>query len=170
MARISKTQGGALAKSRTPARFEPPNRRRLSGPGLRTFLNIADLWSLTDQQCRLILGFPSRATYCNWRIRAREHRSLTLTVDVLTRISAILGIYGALRVLHADERQGALWLRTPHNSIIFGGHPPLQLMTCGTQDGLLTVRRFLDRAQQSLCMPPSSFDAGFEGGPDVIVG
>jgi hypothetical protein len=133
-------------------------------------LNIADLWSLTDQQCRLILGFPSRATYRNWRIRAREHRSLTLTVDVLTRISAILGIYAALRVLHADDRQGALWLRTPHNSIIFGGHPPLQLMTCGTQDGLRTVRRLLDGAQQGLCMSPSSFDAGFEGGPDIIVG
>jgi hypothetical protein len=93
-----------------------------------------------------------------------------LTVDVLTRISAILGIYGALRVLHADDRQGTAWLRTPHNSIIFGGHPPLRLMTCGTQDGLRTVRRLLDGAQQGLCMSPSSFDAGFEGGPDIIVG
>jgi hypothetical protein len=147
MDRISKNQVGALAKPRAPARFEPSNRRRLSGPGLRTFLNIADLWSLTEEQRRLILGFPSRSTYHNWSKRAREHRSLMLTVDVLTRISAILGIYGALRVLHADDRQGTAWLRTPHNSIIFGGHPPLQLMTCGTQDGLLTVRRFVDGAQ-----------------------
>jgi hypothetical protein len=45
MARISKNQVGALAKARTPARFEPPNRRRLSGPGLRAFLNIAGVIS-----------------------------------------------------------------------------------------------------------------------------
>jgi hypothetical protein len=152
MARISKNQVGALAKARTPARFEPPNRRRLSGPGLRTFLNIADLWSLTDQQCRLILGFPSRATYRNWRRRAQEHRSLNLTVDVLTRISAILGIYGALRVLHADDRQGALWLRT----LIFGGHPPLQLMTCGTQDGLRCAGSSTERNRTFICRPPRS--------------
>ena len=31
-----------------PGRFAPPNRRRLSGPGLRTFLAIADLWGLTE--------------------------------------------------------------------------------------------------------------------------
>jgi hypothetical protein len=73
MARISKNQVGALAKARTPAQFEPPNRRRLSGPGLRTFLNIADLWSLTDQQCRLILGFPSRATYRNSVLAAADY-------------------------------------------------------------------------------------------------
>src|SRR3546814_7742600 len=38
-----------------PRLFAPDNRRRLSASGLRTFLAIADLWELTDEQRRLIL-------------------------------------------------------------------------------------------------------------------
>src|SRR3546814_1243839 len=74
------------------SRFAPANRRRLSGAGLRTFLAIADLWSLTEEQRRLILGYPARSTYRGWVKKAREHRDITLSVDALMRISAILGI------------------------------------------------------------------------------
>src|SRR3546814_13199955 len=60
------------------ARFAPANRRRLSGAGLRTFLAIADLWSLTEEQRRLILGYPARSTYRGGVKKAREHRDHTL--------------------------------------------------------------------------------------------
>jgi hypothetical protein len=55
--------GGPNLPELDPHRFEPANRRRLSGPGLRTFLTIADLWSMNEEQRRLALGFPSRSTY-----------------------------------------------------------------------------------------------------------
>jgi hypothetical protein len=45
-----------------PQRFTPANRRRLSAPGMRTFLAIADLWKLTEEERRLVLGLPSRST------------------------------------------------------------------------------------------------------------
>jgi hypothetical protein len=35
----------------------------------------------------------------------------------------------------------------------------LALLTCRTQDGLLSVRRFLDAARGGLYMPPNSLDA-----------
>src|SRR5271156_3032100 len=130
-----------------PERFSSVNRRKLSAPGLRTFLAIADLWGLAEEQRRLILGLPSRSTYQNWVKMVREHREITLDVDVLTRISAILGIHQALGVLHGTEREGIAWLRTPHRANVFGGRPPMDLATSGTQDGLLTVRRFLDAAR-----------------------
>ena len=82
-----------------PARFSPAQRRRLSAPGLRTFLAIADLWGLNEDERLLILGFPSRSTYYNWVRAVREHRDFTLDVDLLTRISAVLGIHQALGVL-----------------------------------------------------------------------
>ena len=44
-------------------RFKADNRRRLSAPGLRTFLTIADLWGLDERQRLLVLGLPSRSTY-----------------------------------------------------------------------------------------------------------
>lgn len=141
-----------------PQRFSPANRRRLSAPGLRTFLAIADLWGLTEQERRLVLGLPARSTYHHWAKTAREHGAFTLDVDVLLRISAVLGIHGALQVLHTDERDGVAWLRRPNRATVFGGKPPLALVTSGTQDGLLTVRRFLDAARGGLSMEPNEVD------------
>lgn len=137
-----------------PSRFLPQNRRRLSAPGMRTFLAIADLWGLDESQRLLILGSPARSTFHKWARTAREHGEFTLDVDTLTRISAVLGIHQALGVLQASERDGVAWLRTPHKATIFGGRPPIDLLTSGTQDGLLTVRRFLDAARGGVYMEP----------------
>src|SRR3954449_13146253 len=122
------------------SRLAPANRRRLSAPALRTFLAIADLWGLSEEQRLLMLGYPSRSTYYNWCRQAREHGAFTLDVDVLTRISAVFGIHQALGILFPSERLGIDWLRTAHDATVFGGRPPLDLMTSGTQDGLLTAR------------------------------
>jgi hypothetical protein len=142
-----------------PERFSPEERKRLSGPGMRTFLAIANLWALTEDQRRMILGMPPRSTFHGWVRVAREHGALRLDLDTLLRISAVLGIHQALGVLFTYEREKDRWLRTPHNAPVFGGKPPLALMTCGTQDGLLSVRRFLDAARGGLYMPPNSLDA-----------
>jgi Protein of unknown function (DUF2384) len=143
------------------SRFAPANRKRLSAPALRTFLAIADLWGLTEEQRLLVLGCPSRSTYHNWCKQAREHGAFTLDVDVLTRISALFGIHQALTILFPTERLGVDWLRNAHNAVIFGGRPPLALVTSGSQDGLLTVRRFLDGARGGLYMQPNAIDEAF---------
>ena len=143
------------------ARFEPANRRRLSAPGFRTFLAIADRWGLNEDQRRLVLGFPSRSTFHNWAKLARENGQFTLDVDTLIRISAVLGIHQALGVLMADEAEALGWLRQPHDAPLFGGQPPLALIASGAQDGLLAVRRFLDAARGGLYMPPNAVDAAF---------
>src|SRR3981081_997463 len=143
------------------SRFAPANRRRLSAPALRTFLAIADLWGLTEEQRLLVLGYPSRSTYHNWCKQAREHGAFTLDVDVVARISAVLGIHQALGILFPTERLGAEWLRTAHNAVVFGGRPPLDLVTGGSQDGLLSVRRFLDGARGGLYMQPNTIDEAF---------
>ena len=161
----------SLAEQQTPfvapaalldvMRFAPDNRRRLSAPALRTFLAIADLWGLSEEQRRLILGFPSRSTYHHWAKLAREHGSFILDVDVLVRISAVFGIHQALGVLFASEAEAIAWLRGPHDAPLFGGQPPLALVTGGTQDGLMAVRRFLDAARGGLYMAPNAVDAAF---------
>ena len=135
------------------SRFAPANRRRLSAPGLRTFLAISDLWGLTEEQRLLILGYPSRSTYHNWCKQAREHGEFTLDVDVLTRISTVLGIHQGLGILFPTERLGLEWLRTPHGALVFGGRPPLDLVT--------SVRRFLDGARGGLYMQPNRIDEAF---------
>jgi hypothetical protein len=144
------------------SRFASANRRRLGAPGLRTFLAIADLWGLGEDQRLRVLGMPSRSTYYGWVKAAREHRDVTLDVDVLLRISAVLGVYQALRVLNDTEAAGLAWLHTPHAAPLFGGRPPLELMTNGTQDGLILVRRFLDAARGGLYLGPTGLDLEFD--------
>ena len=144
-----------------PARFAPASRRALSAPALRTFLAVADLWGLNEERRLRILGHPSRSTYHNWCRQARAHAAITLDADVLTRISAVFGIHQGLGVLFPDEALALAWLRGPHDALVFAGRPPLELVTCGSQDGLLTVRRFLDGARGGLYMPPDAADAAF---------
>lgn len=140
------------------SRFAADNRRRLSGPGLRSFLAIADLWELNEDQRRLILGYPARSTYHHWTRQARRQEALTLDGDVLTRISAVLGIHQALGVLFETQRAMLDWLTRPHDAPLFGGQQPLALVTSGTQDSLLQVRRFLDAARGGLYMAPNAID------------
>jgi len=140
------------------ARFAPANRRTLSGPGLRAFVAIADRWGLAEVDRIMILGLPAHSTYYGWVKAARQHRDITLPVDVLLRISAVLGIHKALRILFQTEPEGIGWLRGPHAALVFGGRPPIDLVTSGTQDGLLTVRRFLDAVRGGLYMPPNAAD------------
>jgi hypothetical protein len=151
------------------SRFGVTNRRRLSAPGLRTFLAIADLWGLTEAERLLVLGLPSRSTYYGWVRAAREHRDVTLDLDVLTRISAILGIHQALGVLQAGEPDAKAWLRTPHCALPFAGQPPMTLVASGTQDGLLGVRRFLDAARGGAYMAPNEIDQDFQPYTDADV-
>ena len=87
----------------------------------------------------------------------------------MTRISAILGIHQALGVLHLSERGGVTWLRTPHGAPVFGGQPPLALVACGAQDGLMTVRRFLDAARGGLYMPPNELDSALRPYTDADI-
>jgi hypothetical protein len=148
-------------ESESVTRFAPGNRRQLSAAALRTFLAIADLWGLNEQQRLLILGYPSRSTYHHWCKLAREHGSFTLDADTLTRISAVFGIHQALGILFPTESLGVAWLRGPHAATVFGGRPPIDLLASGSQDALLTVRRFLDAARGGQYMQPNSLDIGF---------
>src|SRR3546814_9190705 len=81
---MSKSSAATLVKPSTKvdlSRFEPANRRRLSAPNFRTFLAIADLWGLSEEQRRLILGYPSRSAFHSWAKQAREHGEFTLDVE-----------------------------------------------------------------------------------------
>lgn len=139
----------------------PENRRRLSGPGLRTFLNIADHLGLDEEQQRAIAGGPPVADYRDWCRKAREQLELTLEVDVLMRISAVLGIYGSLRTLYKTEQEGFAWLRGPYGSSPFEGRAPIDLVLDGSLEGLMAVRRFLLAVGQGLYMPPNEIDRDF---------
>jgi Protein of unknown function (DUF2384) len=126
------------------SRFKPARRHQLSGPGLRTFLNIADEWQLSEQERLRVLGFPARSTFHDWVVKVRKGIDITLSADELIRISAVLGIYKALKIIFSRDEDAARWLRSSNTGPMFGGQAPLVLITAGTQDALMLVRRYLD--------------------------
>lgn len=152
-------------------RFSPESRGRLSGPGLRAFLNIADLWGLTEVERLMVLGLPGRSTYFGWVAKARKRRSLTLPVDVLLRISAVLGIHKDLRILFGAGLEEVAWLREPHDAPVFGGQPPIALVTNGTQDGIMLVRRYLDAFRGGIFATPGAADRNAEpyADEDIVI-
>jgi hypothetical protein len=153
-------------------RFDPGNRRRLSGPGFRAFLNIADLWDLSETERRMVLGLPGRSTYFGWVSKTRDGRELTLPVDVLLRISGVLGVHKALRILFGGSKaEEVSWLRDPHDAPAFGGQPPMALLANGTQDGIMLVRRYLDAFRGGVFAPLGTVDLDFQpySDDDVII-
>lgn len=135
-------------------RIDADARGRVSGPGLRTFLAIADRYNLSPNNRVSLLGEPSRSTYYEWVRKARAHEPLTLPLDTLTRISGMLGVHKALNVLFPIEAEAMTWLKGPHGGELFGGQAPLDVMVEGGLDGILTVRRYLD-----------GWRGGLRGGP-----
>jgi hypothetical protein len=123
-----------------PARQDPEVRRRLSGPALRTFFNIARAWELNTTEARALLGWPAPSTFHKYK--AGEHG--TLPYDTLTRLSLILGIYKSLQLLYPEPRFADRWVRMPNSNALFGGATPLEFTLDGGIDGLLQVRRLLD--------------------------
>lgn len=137
------------------------DRARTSGPGLRAFCEIAARFGLSAAERIAILGEPGRSTYHQWIKKARAHQPLTLPLDTLLRISAILGIYKALTIVFEDEDQALTWLKGPHRGTLFAGASPMAYMLEGGHDGLMSVRRYLDAwrgGHMGAGAPEGSFD------------
>jgi Protein of unknown function (DUF2384) len=138
--------------------FAPAKRRRLSGPAMRTFLNIADKWQLSESERLMVLGLPGRSTYFGWISKARASEDLTLPLDALLRISAVLGVHKSLSILFGTDHEALGWLRGPHDAPTFGGQPPMALLINGTQDGIMLVRRYLDAFRGGTFAAPDADD------------
>lgn len=135
----------ALKEARAPdepaadSRQGREQRRRLSGPALRSFFLLAEAWQLSVGEQIALLGHPGESTYFKYK----AERDGSLSFDALTRISLVLGIYKALHILYPDETLADRWIKLPNSNPLFGGKPALDLMMSG-MDGLYQVRRLLD--------------------------
>jgi hypothetical protein len=140
------------------------DRIRLSAPALRTFVNIAAEWGLSERDRLAVLGQPGRSTYHAWLAKANAGRSLTLPLDTLVRISAVLGVYKAVKLIFVREGDDVAWLRAPNSGPLFAGRAPLDLITSGAQDAILDVRRYLDAWRGGQASAPLA-GATFEHAP-----
>jgi hypothetical protein len=98
--------------------------------GLRTFARIVDRWKLSAADAMALLGMESRSTYYDLLKRSRESREVKgLSKDQLDRLSYVLGIFEAIRVLfpHSEETRDG-WVARANTAPMFGGRSPLEIM------------------------------------------
>jgi hypothetical protein len=130
----------ALASSeiRQPEAAPGPARDAVA---LRAFFRLAELWGLSMEQARVLLGRPARATLYNWK----AGRAKSLPHDTLQRISYLLGIYKALQILYQDPALADAWLARPNQA--FGGQSAIERMLAGDVTDLAAVRAHVDAAR-----------------------
>ena len=119
---------------------EPDERKRMSAPAIKLFFRVAELWGLTVDQRRAILGDVSKQTYYNWQ----KGSVTSLTRDQLERISLVLGILKGLRLVFASDDNAIRWLKANNHEFEFAGRAPLDRMIQGSINDLYAVRRYLD--------------------------
>jgi uncharacterized protein (DUF2384 family) len=124
---------------RTIRTLHSPTKAKKNSIALKAFFGITQKWKLSGEQERVLLGIP-RATFYRWK----QQLDGSLTHDTLERISYILGIYKALRILLPDENTANNWLHKPNTAPLFGGHSALEKLMQGRVVDLSDVRRYLD--------------------------
>jgi hypothetical protein len=110
-----------------------------SAVALKAFFGITQKWQLTpDQEC-ILLGVP-KPTFYRWK----RQKDGALNLDTLERISYVLGIYKALRILLPNESAANNWIHKPNHAPLFGGKSALEKLLVGRVIDLADVRRYLD--------------------------
>lgn len=114
-------------------------RERLSGPALKAFFNIVARWKVRDEDARALLGGVTNGPF----YEMKRNPDRLLDVDRLTRVSYIVGIFKALRILHSEALADE-WIHLPNQNAIFAGQTPLAYMMRGGLPAMQIVRRLLD--------------------------
>lgn len=116
-------------------------RERLSQSAMDGFFRITHAWRLSaDQQADLLGGIPRSTLY-----KLRQAAG-TRTIDELTRISYVVGIYKALHILLPKDMADK-WMTQPNDNLLFGGKTPLNFILRTGFPGLQQVRSLLDAAR-----------------------
>ncbi len=117
------------------------DQERVATAALQGFFNITGYWGLTAKQQRTLLGEPAESTFFKWKSAKSAKR---LDSGTLERISYILGIHKALRVLLPTERAAFDWVKKPNAAPLFKGQTALLRMLTGRVADLYEVRKYLD--------------------------
>ena len=103
----------------------------------RAVVNLFRLWDMTDEQAAILLDLPPRS-YARWKTGAQGR----IDRDGKARLSNLMGIHKALRIIFREPQRGYTWIRAENEA--FGGRSALDIMLGGELTDLMRVRRYLD--------------------------
>lgn len=103
----------------------------------RAAVNLFGKWAITDEQAALLLDLNLR-TYRRWKADGANR----LDRDTKARLSNLMGIHKALRIIFREPQRGYDWISAPNQA--FSGQRALDVMLGGELTDLMRVRRYLD--------------------------
>ena len=113
------------------------------GAMLRAVLNLFGKWEVTDEEAAMLLDLPVR-TYRRWKAGQPGR----LDRDMKARLSNLLGIHKALRIIFTEPGRTYTWIKAPNDA--FDGRSALDIMLGGELTDLMRVRRYVD-AERGAC-------------------
>ena len=104
----------------------------------RAVIALFARWKVTDVDAAVILGGLATKTFRRWKDGdyGRVNR------DLADRMSNLLGIHKALRIIFSDPSRGYEWVRAKNSA--FGGQSALAILKQGGMEDIIRVRRYLD--------------------------
>ena len=103
----------------------------------RAVLNLFGKWELTDEQAATLLDMPVRS-YRRWKAEGPGRVSR----DGAARLSNLMGIHKALRIVFSEAQRGYAWIKASNTA--FAGSSALDVMLGGELTDIMRVRRYLD--------------------------
>jgi len=121
-----------------PPAFRPePITQAEAAAMFRAALNLFGKWDLTDEQAATLLDMPVRS-YRRWKAAGPGR----ISRDGAARLSNLMGIHKALRIVFSEVQRGYTWIRTGNSA--FAGSSALEVMLGGELTDIMRVRRYLD--------------------------
>jgi len=104
----------------------------------KAMVNLATRWKLTNDQASNLLGGLSTRTFGRWKTGDFGE----VSVDQAARLSNLMGIHKATRLLFKDTQRAYGWIKRPNR--FFGGASALDIMLGGNLTDIMRVRQLLD--------------------------
>lgn len=121
------------------------DRARLTPTALEAYRNLANIWKLSAEDAAALIAVPSST----WGLIETSEWSGILSQNQLTRVSALVGIFMALKDLFDDE-YSRRWAVSPNKGPIFGGRSPVEAMVEEGIPGMVETRRYVEALQLGL--------------------
>lgn len=103
----------------------------------RAALNLFIKWDVTDEQASTLLDMTPR-TFARWKADGAGK----ISRDGRARLSNLLGIHKALRIIFQEPQRGYDWIKAENAA--FYGASAVDVMLGGELTDIMRVRRYLD--------------------------
>src|ERR1700739_4424334 len=108
-----------------------------AGAMFRACVNLFNRWGVSDAEAATLLDMAPR-TFSRWK----AGRLGSLGRDQKARLSNLMGIHKALRIIFRDPERVYAWVKKPSRA--FGTKSALEIMLGGELTDIMRVRRYLD--------------------------